>query len=147
MRRKLRTARTFSLGDWWILFQAWCLLLAFDLGLRVLPFPRIQALAAPGQKGAVASWDEGTQIAIRRLYRFVGIAARNHIYPMQCLRQSLALQWLLGRRGIITELQLGVRKEEDELCAHAWLEYAGRPIEGSEKVEAQFQPLTAWETD
>jgi hypothetical protein len=100
MKRKLRTALALSWRDWWHLFQAWLLLLAVDLGLRLLSFARVQELVRLGRKagqpqaGAAAA-------TIQRLRRLVGIAGRHHLYPMSCLRQSLALQWLLGRRGII----------------------------------------------
>lgn len=42
-----------------------------------------------------------------------------------CLTRSLVLQWILARRGIGTELKVGVRNEGDGLHAHAWLECGG----------------------
>jgi hypothetical protein len=45
-----------------------------------------------------------------------------------CLTRSLVLQWVLARRGIGTELQVGVRNEGDGLQAHAWLECGGVPV-------------------
>lgn len=47
----------------------------------------------------------------------------------RCLMRSLVLTSLLARRGIQSELIIGVhRDDEDEFGAHAWVEYQGRPL-------------------
>ena len=145
MRRKLRTALTLSWGGWWILSQAWVLLLAVDLGLRALPFRRVQELMALGRKDARDFQAGGASVTIQRLERLVGVAGRNHLYPMGCLRRSLVLQWLLGRRGIMADLRIGVRKETGELNAHAWLEHAGQPIGEPQAIAVHYAPLAAQE--
>ncbi|MBM3131082.1 MAG: lasso peptide biosynthesis B2 protein [Chloroflexi bacterium] len=112
MNRKLQTARALSLGDWLTLAQAWLLLLIADLGLRVLPFPRVQAFATPDlprEPRAV------TPPPIQRLHRLVDIAARHHVYPMTCLRRALVLQRLLRARGADAHLRIGVRKDAGAL--------------------------------
>ncbi len=139
MRRKLSTARTLSLQDWWTLLQAWILLLAFDLGLRVLPFPLVQKAAALRQKDKHVD-SHGAFSQFNNLQWLVRIAARNHLYEMTCLRQSLALQWLLARRGIPAELRIGVRKQTGALEAHAWVECAGQAI-GEAVVAGDFVQL------
>ena len=144
---KLRTARTFSRHDWWILFQAWFLLLAVDLGLRVLPFPWIQRAVGHGRRGIGNPREREVTGTIQCLGRLVSIAARHHLYRMLCLRRSLVLQWLLCRRGIIADLRFGVQKEADDFSAHAWLEHEGQPISEPQAVAARFAPLAAWETN
>lgn len=53
-----------------------------------------------------------------------------------CLRQALAGQRWLGRKGISTELRLGARKRPDgTLDAHAWLMVSGEVVTG-ENAEA-----------
>jgi hypothetical protein len=141
--RKLRTARTFSWHDRRILFQAWVLLLVVDLGLRLLPFRRVQGFLAPRRKDAEPVQASDESATIRHFQKLVEIAARNHLYAMQCLRQSLVLQWLLARRDIATELRFGVRKEASDLRAHAWLEHAGQPIGEPQSVSARYAPLAA----
>jgi hypothetical protein len=142
LRRKLRAARRFSAGDWRVLARAWCLLLLVDVGLRVLPFRRVQRVVPPVAYGLAGSAEE-TAAAIRRLRRLVDIAARNHLYPMTCLRRALVLQRMLAQRGIATKLQFGVRKEAGALAAHAWLEYDGQPIGQPEAIAARYAPLAA----
>lgn len=45
----------------------------------------------------------------------------------RCLRRSLVLVRLLGRRGISARLVIAVRTEPDFL-AHAWVEHGGEPL-------------------
>jgi len=52
MEHKLRAALALSLYDWAFFFQAWVTLLVVDLGLRLLPFVRVQQLLARGQRPA-----------------------------------------------------------------------------------------------
>ena len=94
IRRKARAARRLAVSDWWTLFQAWFMLLAVDLGLRLLPFRWVRGYAA---RVRPAEADPGD---LPRQQRLVDVAARNHLYPLGCLRRSLVLQRLLGRRGI-----------------------------------------------
>ncbi len=138
-KRKIHTALGFSKADWWVVWQAWVLLLAFDLSLRLLPFKQVQRLAAWRRKEP-APQSNTPPDAIARLQHLVNIAARNHLYTMGCLRQSLVLQWLLARRGIGVELRIGVAREAGDLAAHAWLEYAGQPI-GEPQTAARFARL------
>jgi hypothetical protein len=144
MKRKLRTALTLSWPDWCILGQAWLLLLAVDLGLRLLPFARVQELVRLGRKAGQPQ-AAAASATIQRLRQLVGIAGRHHLYPISCLRQSLVLQWLLGRRGVIADLRFGVRKEVDGLDAHAWLEYEDQPIGEPQATAVHFTPLVARE--
>lgn len=56
--------------------------------------------------------------------RLVDRASR-HTVANTCLHRSLALWWLLGRRGIDSRLQVGVRRQGGRFEAHAWVEYGG----------------------
>jgi hypothetical protein len=79
----------------------------------------------------------------QRLARLVSIAANHGPYRATCLRQSLALWWLLRRRRIPAELRIGVRKEQGELQAHAWVEHNGQALNDAQGLIASyaaFQP-------
>lgn len=45
-----------------------------------------------------------------------------------CLPRSVALWWLLARQSILTEIQFGVRRGDDDFSAHAWVEWRQRTI-------------------
>lgn len=147
LRRKIGAALALSRHDRRILLEAWVLLLAVDLVLRVLSLRRAQGLLALGRKGAANNQVDGNWVTIWRLERLVGLAACNHLYPMRCLQRSLVLQRLLRRRGVMTSLRIGVQREENGLYAHAWLEYDGQPIGRAEHVGAGFTPLVAPEVE
>ncbi len=126
-----------------MLAQAWFLLLVVDLGLRVLPFKRVQVFAAQAKQPDSAPKRNDTHKTIARLQRFVDIAARYHLYPMTCLRQALALQRLAGQRGIASELRIGVRKDGGALEAHAWVECDETPLGETERAANRFAPLVS----
>jgi hypothetical protein len=140
LRRKLRSARRLSASDWRVLARAWYLLLLADVGLRVLPFRRVQRGVPPAADVLVGPSEE-IAATLRRLRQLVDMAARNHLYPMTCLRRALVLQRMLAQRGIATKLEIGVRKEAGALAAHAWLEYDGQPIGQPEAIAARYAPL------
>ena len=53
----------------------------------------------------------------------VGQAVRRAAAPLRlhCLPQSIAVMWLLRRRGVAAELRFGAKLEAGELDAHAWV--------------------------
>jgi hypothetical protein len=112
-----------------LLVQAWCLLLGLDIALRILPFRKVRLWIKPAaQKDLPAAQVERL---IHRTSQYVDLAARNHLYTMTCLRRSLALQWLLSKAGLATTLQFGVRRENGQMLAHAWLVYQDQVIDNT----------------
>lgn len=67
--------------------------------------------------------------AAHRVARLVSIAARHGPYRATCLRRTLALWWLLRRRGVSTDLRIGVKKDAGDLQAHAWVEHQGEILD------------------
>ena len=120
----LRRLRRLTPPEVWAFARAWVLLLAADLGLRLLPFPRLERWLAPRSAAGSAA-----------------AAARHHLYPMRCLPQALCLRWLLGRHGIAAELRIGVERRRGEMRAHAWLERDGRPVGDGPGVADRYAPL------
>jgi hypothetical protein len=145
MKHKLVKALSLSRDEWWILTRAWILLLLVDLGLRILPFRRLQKVLTPKSRTMNKSQPWEVLAKIRHLRRWVYTAARNHLYPMTCLRRSLVLQRLLGQQGIEVDLQIGVRKEEEQFNAHAWLVYHDQPIGEPVSIAEHYIPLLAVE--
>ena len=137
---KVRTALGLSAGDWNIFILAWAGLLVTDLLLRSRPFPRVQVWVDSKYKARPTIASEQAWEIIRRKQRLVQLAARYSLYRMECLRQALVLQALLGADGLRSELRFGARKTGEGLLAHAWLEYAGQSIELNHAREA-YQPL------
>lgn len=117
--------------DWRVLAESLVLAVALEAALRLLPFSRLvrplsrRALSPRAGTDACPSVSE-TDIA--RLVRFSMAAYRCLPLPSTCLRVSLVLCAMLRRRGWPADLRIGVRKNSDQLDAHAWVEHAGRVI-------------------
>lgn len=72
--------------------------------------------------------------------RLVDTAAR-YTVTNTCLHRSLALWWLLGRRGVPSQIRMGTRRLHGRFEAHAWVECAGLVV--NDGGEPGYAPL-AW---
>lgn len=141
LRSILRRALGLSPGDWVRVWQAWWLLLGVDLGLRLLPFRRVQAWLSHPPQCTDSLPAAQAQAVIEHTAGLVDLARRYHLSKHTCLRRALVLQRLLLRQCVPTVLRFGVRKEGGQLQAHAWLEYQGRPVSDREALSGRFIPL------
>jgi len=69
-------------------------------------------------------------------------AARHSFFAATCLERSLALWWLLARRGVASQLRIGVRKTGEKFEAHAWVEHGGAAIGEPEATHLHTPPST-----
>lgn len=139
MRRRLATLATLDADEWRILIAAWCLVPMVAVSLRLLDYPRTRAAMArwvpgPGRVGA-------PDLEVTRVARLVGMASRHGVCSANCLRLALVAWWLLARRGIATELKLGVRKDHSGFAAHAWVERGGVIVLGGSDARERYVPV------
>jgi hypothetical protein len=121
------------------------LLPAIGAGLRLLGYRRTRALIDRMSDPQIRR-DHSMPVrpsveAANRLGQLVRIAANHGPYRATCLRQSLALLFLLRRRGWPAELRIGVRREGDGLDAHAWVELEGFALNDIAEAAGRFAPL------
>jgi hypothetical protein len=99
--------------------------------------------STPATSSEAADWIALAQLGQRSVRRAAGVGGN-------CLVRSLTLWTMLLRRGVVTDLRVGVRRREGKIEAHAWLEFAGMPVnENQENVDSYSvydQPLAfdAW---
>jgi hypothetical protein len=117
-----------------VLARALLLLPLAAAGVRTLGLKRTQAWLVPRLQSR--SSRHGVDPA--RIARMVQIAARRGPVRAKCLPASLALQALLARAGVASELRVGVRKRGARLEAHAWVEHEGVALMEPEGVHARF---------
>jgi len=141
--RKLRAAGALTGAEWCRLWRAWWLLLLVDGGLRWLPFRVVQGLLDRARPGAGAGRPGDADAVLREMALAVDRAARYHLYPMTCLRRALVRQRLCRAAGIPTRLCFGVRRADESLAAHAWVEYDGKPVGEFEGTPVRFSRLTS----
>lgn len=143
MISKLRAFAGLSWSDKGLFLEAWLLLLALNVGLRLLPFRWVRGWADRAARVAEPRRDGGRQV--ERCRRLVATAAANHLPSTACLARSIALRAVLARRGVETSMRVGVQREDGELAAHAWVEWDGRAIGEPEDVERRYLPLLSRE--
>ena len=73
--------------------------------------------------------------------RMVSAAARHSPFPSTCLERSLALWWLLARRGVASQLRIGVRKSGQRFEAHAWVEREGVAVGEPQGLHLHYAPF------
>ena len=81
-----------------------------------------------------ANPDSATAVAAR----MVSAAARYGPWRANCLQRSLLLWWLLRRRGIASDLRIGVRRADGIFQAHAWVDCGGKVLNDSHAVGERF---------
>lgn len=113
-------------GERRVILEGIVLIAALRLAVRMGGVRRVQQLLErrwqrrPSDDAAI---DVVRQRALA-ISRLVDAASR-HSVTNTCLHRSLALWWLLARRGIASEVRIGTRRLHGRFEAHAWVELAG----------------------
>ncbi len=114
--------------------QAACVVVAIKVLLMVLGFARVLRLLEWRVRRSPVN-AEPERPAVEGVAHAVVAAAIVVPARVECLEQSLALWFLLRRRGVGAELAFGVR--QFPFGAHAWVTYRGEPV--NEDVDALRQ--------
>ncbi len=145
-----RLQRLFSLGakESALLAEAWITLAWIDVIIRVVPYKRWPKWFHPTPHFET---NRPTQTSSMprciRLIQITEMAARNHLWPMNCLRRCLSQQRMLSRRSIGSQLHIGVKKTENRLEAHAWLSLNGYILNDTPDVTERYSELEAGSFD
>ena len=109
-----------------------------QLSLRLRGFKTTKALLqAKLRPGPVASNRDPAE-SVHMVTRMVGAAAHYGMARPNCLEQSLVLWYLLQSEGVTAPLRIGVRKLQQKLEAHAWVEFAGAPLNQGEWTSPRY---------
>ena len=118
-----------------VFVRAGLLLPVLSLSLRIRGFRQTQAAL---QKFLPTTTTLPSRNLCNMTVRMVRAAARYGFTPANCLEQSLALWFLLGRKGIASELRIGTRNAAGEFEAHAWVECDGEALNESREVHQHY---------
>lgn len=77
----------------------------------------------------------------RAYMHWIDVAARHHVVSARCLHKSVALHRWLRWDGVPSALRIGVRKESNQLQAHAWVELGGVVVNDTPDAVSPFAPL------
>lgn len=82
----------------------------------------------------------------QRIAELAAIAGRRGPVATTCLRQALAVYWLLRRRGLQPQVRFGVDRIGATPDMHAWVELEGIPLAQPQLRHRAFQPATSAST-
>lgn len=133
---RLRKIAGLSMRDWRVLAEVMATLVIIEVALRAVRPPRLLSWAMRALPGDGV---EMSRESIERTAWLVRVGSR--LTRQRCLTQSLTLARVLGRRGVTTQVQIGVRTEDGTLRAHAWVEYMGRPVNDDARSLEPFMPF------
>ena len=120
--------------------RAYAWVWAARLSLWFLPFQTVYKFTKRFRHGRTPPQPLSKQ-NIYKLTWAVAAAARRVPWAT-CLTQALAAQIMLGRRGLRTQLQLGIKKSQPgKMDAHAWLERNGEVLIGMIPTFSQLTRL------
>ena len=111
--------------------EAAIMLVLARLAVRFIPPARVFAWAnRPPRRIRRFAIDEANWIS----WAVENVGARPWMHSL-CLPRALAAHAMLRRRGIASQLCLGVAREGDELAAHAWVEIGNNKIVGGSEAD------------
>jgi hypothetical protein len=117
---------------------------AIRLALRVAGFRRCHlALSRLAHLSALSGPRTLAAREAIRASQLVRSAERAGLLDQNCLLHSLTLWWLLRRRGIDSDVRIGVRRIGDAIQAHAWVEHSGEALGQDDDVARRFPPLAS----
>jgi hypothetical protein len=111
--------------------EALLLVAAFSVALRVLPFRVVSARVHLRRR-------RRTLLSARRMGSLVDRAGQ--LLHASCLPRAFALARMLASRGIRHELQVGVRRSDSGITAHAWVRGESGWLIGGTETD-QYRPL------
>ncbi|HEV2289486.1 MAG TPA: lasso peptide biosynthesis B2 protein [Candidatus Acidoferrales bacterium] len=140
--RRFRTLSNRQRRDF---FRALYLLPLASAVLRIRDFQNVQrSLTRYRQAEHKRATDDSYCLQeARNSARMIQAASRYGIARGNCLSRSLALCWLLHRRGIAAELHVGGKKAGDAFEAHAWVEVVGVAVNDAEDVVDHYARFDA----
>ena len=140
-RRWPATIGAMSWRDRGLLVETLAIISTLPLVLRVVRVQRLTGTLGRTFDGRRLAESKADEPRARQIARIVAMASRHTPTANTCLHRSLALWWVLGRRGLDSQLKMGARLSDGRLDAHAWVEHSGVVINDDPEVTGAYTPL------
>ncbi len=130
--------------QWRYLALSLVLLPAIDVSLRCVGFKRTKRWLEARAESPEATMSSGNAVEATALQiaAVVSLAGRRSLWRTSCLRQALGLWVLLARRGIASEVRIGIESTPDAgFAAHAWVERHDHVLIGGEHARERYVTL------
>ena len=138
MLSKLRTFISFPASSKWMFIKIAVLVPLVEFSIKTLRFKRTLRLLRRFTGSTTKKCEHELSLINRHRNQFY-LYQRQFPNLGKCLARSLVLWLLLDRQGIRTELKFGVKKEGDNLLAHAWIEYKGEALVSEWELGEDFR--------
>ncbi len=138
LQRKVLTLVSLSWEEKILLLQAFILLPLVAFSLQVWGLQQTQIVLTQLCQSVIFNSSERQINQAKKITRIVEMAARYSLLWSNCLKKSLVLWFLLRRQGILSQLRIGVQRDNGEFKAHAWIEYSGMVLNDSPYVHQEF---------
>ena len=144
--RRYKQLKELKLSDFWMIFISLILLPLTAFFLKIKGFKSTQSLLNQClTKNTFNPLSQSDQLTIaKNIAKMVSIAANHGPYKANCLKKTLVTWWLLSRKGIHTELKIGVNKDEGDFNAHSWLEFQGEVLNDTADVDERFSVFNSY---
>ena len=129
--------------QWRYLALSLVLLPAIDVSLRCVGFRRTKRWLEARVKSPEAKVSgNSVEATAAQIAAVVSLAGRRSLWTTSCLRQALGLWVLLARRGIASEVRVGIESTPDAgFAAHAWVERNDQVLIGGEHARERYVTL------
>jgi hypothetical protein len=128
-----------------LVVEAVALLAGAWIGLRLLRFLTLRRILGRYAALPPATMGRLTHSRVVSSVRWAITSVSAHVPSATCLVQALAADAMLRRRGVASELRLGVRLRLTggiPIEAHAWVECDGGVLIGAAEHQSEFTVLT-----
>jgi hypothetical protein len=131
--------RALTAADRRLVREAALLLLRARMSAAIVPFSALRtSLGARRSKHALSSH------STERIVWSVTAVARRVPFRTTCLIDALAVDAMLRRRGVASDIRFGVKPPDGHvLAAHAWVEVEGKVVYGAISDLARYAVLSA----
>jgi Transglutaminase-like superfamily len=146
MMSKIWRLRRLSAQQFWIVLQAFILLIFVRYTLRILKFKQVSQILRLNSTSSRSETSPDELSQAEEIAYLVNRVANHAPFHNNCLVRSLALRRILQSSHIVSELHIGVRKSGEnsqQLEAHAWVEHKGIPLSDSSDIERIFHRIYA----
>jgi Transglutaminase-like superfamily len=134
-----RKFRALTWSERRLLVKAGLVLPLIGITLRLIGFAKCQSVLSylvrprAGKPASQESLDWARSIG-----RLIRIAGESSVFRATCLPQSILLWSLMRHEGVEAAIRVGVRKADDRVTAHAWVESGGIAINEQADVHDRF---------
>lgn len=138
MNKRFTQLKELSASEWQVLLTSLPLLALIALALNTKGYKWTRAFLQSRVPDCAPTPTQSTLETAQATARMVAVAARYGPYRANCLKQALTTWWLLLRRGITTDLKIGVNREDGDFNAHSWVEYRGTVLVEADDVGDRY---------